>query len=605
MQSETVELIQLLGLNYFDEEYRSEPIVEVKPLWILALEAISKRNIAVERKLWDMIGENKIESDYINRVIEHFRKRKDLHIDWWISVFPKDLIFLNLNSCFLSTRNSFIYLSKLNELKYLDLCNTDTRDEDIEYLLDLQSLVGLNISENGISDQSLTHIQKFKYLKWLNIRQTNCTLQGCLSLTGMPHLQVLIVNSEIENKILDFNYSKLNNIRIDDKLKVEQISLLLRSLGVTPSGKNKQVLKQQLKSIYAQKLVTSKIVSKVHPDRSVSDLASFYKTEIINGNTPAILDRKNSRSDLVKGVVSEHKKKIVERKSLELEPNSEKFKSVEQELLLVNEIESSLKEKKSFERIATETKVVELNSVVEPNLVEPMSCDIKEVLELNESEESTVEYEQNIVENAEQNPVEKAELNPVENAEQNPVENAEQNPVENAEQNPVENTEENTVKNAEQNTVENNESETPTVEQPIKSNIEDTNPIRTPRQRKKTVKNKKSKERESLPSQKHHTPKRKSSRTKKLSKSESHKLLTTSVAEEKPKKRTSTDLSKSRKQKSTEQQSDSSKTVDTTSPKKRKRKEKSVPKTENKKLKLTQTRITDFFTTHIYYNHSL
>ena len=82
-------------------------------------------------------------------------------------------------------------LSRLNNLRSLDLTGTDLTDSDLKTLRSLPRLMKLDLSGTNLTDAGMVHLEGLKRLEELNLSETPITDNGIKHLAGVQHLENL------------------------------------------------------------------------------------------------------------------------------------------------------------------------------------------------------------------------------------------------------------------------------------------------------------------------------------------------------------------------------------------------------------------------------
>ena len=89
------------------------------------------------------------------------------------------------------TDSGLAELASLEELKVVDLSNTQVTVEGLRFLSNSKHLRRLLLREVAVGDDALTFIAAFRYLETLDLRNSQITDRGLKSLTGLKYLKRL------------------------------------------------------------------------------------------------------------------------------------------------------------------------------------------------------------------------------------------------------------------------------------------------------------------------------------------------------------------------------------------------------------------------------
>ncbi len=81
-----------------------------------------------------------------------------------------------------------------DQVIWLNLSDSDVKNEDLQQIAELENLIKLNLSKNSISDEGLSHLTKLKNLESINLYKTNVS-KGLLEVVPqLPNLKRLYLS---------------------------------------------------------------------------------------------------------------------------------------------------------------------------------------------------------------------------------------------------------------------------------------------------------------------------------------------------------------------------------------------------------------------------
>jgi hypothetical protein len=89
--------------------------------------------------------------------------------------------------------NGFKHISRMKELRYLNLGNSTFGDDGMAHLRSLTVLTYLCLEETPVGDEGLVHLEGLNSLRSLNLRQSNITDAGLVLLSGLTELRELML----------------------------------------------------------------------------------------------------------------------------------------------------------------------------------------------------------------------------------------------------------------------------------------------------------------------------------------------------------------------------------------------------------------------------
>ena len=79
------------------------------------------------------------------------------------------------------------------QLTYLNLEGTNTKDEDLSSVVRLRNLTRLHLENSKVTDEGMQHLQQLPYLEYLNLYGTRVSDKGIQQLSGLKNLKKLYV----------------------------------------------------------------------------------------------------------------------------------------------------------------------------------------------------------------------------------------------------------------------------------------------------------------------------------------------------------------------------------------------------------------------------